>query len=275
MVLMIRWASAIILAVSSPIEEITANSSPPSRATRSSPRKRARQPQCDVADQFVADRMAEGVVDVFEMVEIDVEHRRRRAAVAHLVDHRLQALAEENAVGQAAERIVHGEMAQARFADGDRRRGAPHVAQHEGGEQGEAGKRHSDERNDAVHDLGAGLFRRPGEAGDLVAVLVREVVDVIAGRHRPGADAAQMGELQLIGDAGEQAACDEFHRHQDRRAARRYRRRTDGGGGDHRRLAADAADHGSLRARAVGVVADADGGTQRRARGRAYRRAWT
>ena len=76
--------------------------------------------------------MAERIVDVLEVVEVDIEHGRRCAAVADLVDHRLKPLAEEDAVRQAAERIVHGEMAQARFAGGDRRGGAAHVAQHEG-----------------------------------------------------------------------------------------------------------------------------------------------
>ena len=73
--------------------------------------QRVRQALGDEADQLVADRMAEGVVDVLEMVEVDVENRRRRAAVAHLLDHRAQALAEEDAVGQPAERIVHGKVA--------------------------------------------------------------------------------------------------------------------------------------------------------------------
>ena len=135
--------------------------------------QRVRQPQRDVADQFVADRMAERVVDVLEMVEVDIEHRGRRRAGAHLFDHRLQPLAEENAVGQAAERIVHGKMAQPRFAGGDGDCGAAHVAQHEGGEQREARERDRDERNDAADDLGAGLFRRPGEARDRIALAAR------------------------------------------------------------------------------------------------------
>ena len=135
--------------------------------------QRVRQPQRDVADQLVADRMAERVVDVLEMVEVDIEHRGRRGAGAHLVDHRLQPFAEEDAVGQAAERVVHGEMAQPRFAGGDRDRGAAHVAQHEGGQQREAGERDGDERDDAVDDLGAGLLRRPGKARDRVCLAAR------------------------------------------------------------------------------------------------------
>ena len=59
---------------------MTANSSPPRRATRSSPRRDAVEPQRDVADQLVADRVAERVVDVLEMVEVDVEHRGGRSA---------------------------------------------------------------------------------------------------------------------------------------------------------------------------------------------------
>ena len=84
-----------------------------------------------VADELVADRVAERVVDVLEMIEIDVEDGRRRAALAHLLDRRFEPLAEIDAVGQAAERIVHGEVAQPRLAGRDGGRGAAHVAQYE------------------------------------------------------------------------------------------------------------------------------------------------
>ena len=145
--------------------------------------QRVRQPQRDVADQLVADVVAERVVDVLEMVEVDVEHRGRRGAGAHFVDHRFQPLAEENAVGQAAERIVHRKMPQPRFAGGDGGGGAAHVAQHEGGEQREAGERDGDERNDVVDDLGAGLFRRPGKARDQRCRLRPSDRSQIAVRH--------------------------------------------------------------------------------------------
>ena len=137
--------------------------------------QRVREPQRDVADQLVADRMAERVVDVLEVVEIDIEHRGRRGARAHLLDHRFEPLAEEDAVGQAAQRIVDGQMAQPRFADGDGDRGAAHLAQHEGREQREAGERDADERDDAVDDLGARLPRRPGEARDRIALRVGQL----------------------------------------------------------------------------------------------------
>ena len=206
--------------------------------------QRVRQPQRDVADQFVADRMAERVVDVLEMVEIDIEHRGRRRAGAHLVDHRLQPLAEEDAVGQAAERIVHGEMAQPRFAGGDGDGGAAHVAQHESGEQREAGERDGDERDDAVDDLGAGLLRRPGKARDRTALRPVQLVGQIGRRRRLVAELAQVRQLQLRGDAGERLAVDEFHRHHDRRrtvaGAGMAAERSDRDGGNDRRPAREA-----------------------------------
>ena len=217
--------------------------------------QRVRQPQRDVADQFVADRMAERVVDVLEMVEVDIEHRGRRRAGAHLVDHRLQPLAEEDAVGQAAERIVHGEMAQPRFAGGDGDRGAAHVAQHEGGEQREAGERDRDERDDAADDLGAGLLRRPGEARDRMALRPVQLIGQIGGRRRLVVELAQVRQLQLRGDAGERVAVDEFHRHHDRRrvvaGGEESAERPDRDRGNDRGPAREAADHRGLRMRAI------------------------
>ena len=69
--------------------------------------QRMRQAQGDVADELIADMVAERIVDVLEMVEIDIEHGRRCAAVADLLDHGLKTLAEEDTVRQSTERIVH------------------------------------------------------------------------------------------------------------------------------------------------------------------------
>ena len=268
---MMRCASAIILSWSPPIEEITANSSPPSRATRSSPRSVCDSRSVTLRIKLVADVMAERVVDVLEVVEVDVEHGRRCAAVADLLDHGLQPLAEEDAVRQPAERVVHGEMAQPRFAGGDRGGGAAHVAQHEGREQREAGERDGDERHDAVDDLGAGLFRRPGKARDHAAVRAGQVVVEVALRHRHLVDLAQVHEPQLRGDAGERGLIDEFHRHDDRRIAVDGLRDpvdgTDGDRRDDRRLAHHAADHRGLGMRAAfgeARLVEADGAVQPR-----------
>ena len=49
----------------------------------------AAQPLGDHADQLVADRVAERVVDVLEVIEIDIEDRRRRRPFMDLFDRRL------------------------------------------------------------------------------------------------------------------------------------------------------------------------------------------
>ena len=53
---------------------ITANSSPPRRASTSVRRSRVAHRLADARDQLVADRVAERVVDVLEVVEVDREH---------------------------------------------------------------------------------------------------------------------------------------------------------------------------------------------------------
>ena len=144
----------------------------------------AAQPLRDAADQLVADRVAERVVDVLEVIEIDVEDRRGRRALAYLLDRGLEPLAEEDAIGQAAERIVQGEMPQPVLAGRDGGGGAAHVAQDEAGKQREAGERDREEGNDAVDDLGARPLRRPGELRERMALLVVEIEDVVAGGGR-------------------------------------------------------------------------------------------
>ena len=154
------------------------------------------QPLGDVEDELVADVMAERVVDVLEVIEVDVEHRGGRAAGAHVVDHGFEPLAEIDAVGQAADRIVQREMAQLRFAGPDLLGGAPHVAQHEADQQREAAERHRDERQHAADDRAARPRRLPGEAGDRVALRVGEFDGVLVGRRRRLVDLAQVGQLQ-------------------------------------------------------------------------------
>ena len=56
--------------------------------------QRAGQPLRDGADELVADRMAERVIDVLEVVEVDVENGGRRATAAYLLDGLLEPLSE-------------------------------------------------------------------------------------------------------------------------------------------------------------------------------------
>src|SRR5512136_179053 len=117
------------------------------------------------------------------MIEVDIEYGGRRAAGPNLFDHRLQTFAEENTIRQATERVVHGEMAQPRFAGRYRRGGATHVAQHESSEQRKADEGDCDKRHHVVHDLSAWLLRRPGETRDDVIIWAAEVVGEVAAQH--------------------------------------------------------------------------------------------
>ena len=177
----------------------------------------AAQPLGDVENELVADVMAERIVDVLEVIEIDVEHGRRRAAGAHVVDHGFEPLAEIDAVGQAADRIVQGEMAQLPFAGPDLLGGAPHVAQPDADQEREAAERHRDERQHAADDGAARPRRLPGKAGDRVALGVGEFNGVLAGRRRRFVDLAQAGQLQAIADFCKQCAVDKADREYDRR----------------------------------------------------------
>ena len=133
----------------------------------------------DVEDQLVADVVAERVVDVLEMIEIDVEHGRRGAAAAHLADRLFEPLAEIDAVGQAAHRIVQRQMPQLPLAGGDGGGGAPHVAHHQGDEQREADQRHGDEGRTLA------TIPPPGRVG----FQARRAIDVAAARRRAAATA--------------------------------------------------------------------------------------
>ena len=84
-----------------------ANSSPPSRAMVSSSRDRAADALRDGAEQLVADRMAERVVDALEVVEVEIEHRQRLAACdSTRASPSAMLLAEQHAVRQVGQRVV-------------------------------------------------------------------------------------------------------------------------------------------------------------------------
>ena len=86
----------------------TANSSPPRRATTSSLRTERTSRDGDAAQQLVADRVAERVVDALEVVEVDEHHGDLvRAARLERLAH---ALGEQGAVGEPGQRVVVGLM---------------------------------------------------------------------------------------------------------------------------------------------------------------------
>ena len=140
-----------------------ANSSPPSRATSASPRTMPRRRLVTAAISSSPDVMAERVVDVLEVIEVDAEDGGRRAALLDVGDHRFEALAEIGPVGQPRQRVMHREMPQLVFALRDPRRGAAHVAQGKPGEEREPAERDHDERDDACRRSRPTGARRPGE----------------------------------------------------------------------------------------------------------------
>ena len=94
-------------------------------------------PGRDDAQQLVADRMAEGVVDALEAVEVDEHRGRLGAGVARVGEHLLGAIHDQRAVGEAGERVVQRLVAELAglLLDHPQRAGAAagqHLHEHEG-----------------------------------------------------------------------------------------------------------------------------------------------
>ena len=64
----------------------------------------------DLAQQHVADRVAERFVDVAEMVEIEDQHRDRRAGAGTGGDRLIEAVREQHPRRQAGERVAVSEL---------------------------------------------------------------------------------------------------------------------------------------------------------------------
>ncbi len=56
--------------------------------------------------------MAEGVVDLLETIDVDVQHRRARVRAACASEHALGSVQHERAIGQAGQRVVERQKAQ-------------------------------------------------------------------------------------------------------------------------------------------------------------------
>src|SRR5262249_10886789 len=69
----------------------------------------AAQPRRDGLQQFVADMVAERVIDALELVDVDIEQGELLAA-RDLLQLALHLFVEQHAVGQVGERVVMGEM---------------------------------------------------------------------------------------------------------------------------------------------------------------------
>ena len=89
-----------------------ANSSPPSRATVSPARVADLQPLADGDEQPVALGVAETIVDGLEVVEVEVQDRRRSAAAARAREGVTEAVPEERSVRQPGQDVVEGLVAE-------------------------------------------------------------------------------------------------------------------------------------------------------------------
>ncbi len=76
----------------------------PSRTTR-------HQPRGDDPQQLVAGGVPEGVVDVLEAVDVDVQRRHRELLAPRAGEHLLRTIERQHAVGQAGQGVVQRLMA--------------------------------------------------------------------------------------------------------------------------------------------------------------------
>ena len=89
---------------------MAANSSPPSRAVRSPSLKRALQPLRDHPQQAIAGGMAEGVVDVLELIQVEKANREPLLLALAQIDRGGELVAEIRAIAQLGERVVMSEI---------------------------------------------------------------------------------------------------------------------------------------------------------------------
>ena len=93
----------------------TTNSSPPKRATKSSGRSIVAQTIGDRAQQLVAAGMAQRVVDLLELVEIDEQQCRQPAGLMRNRQQAFDLVAEIDPVGQRGQFVIARQMADPRL----------------------------------------------------------------------------------------------------------------------------------------------------------------
>ena len=96
-----RRRPAVLADASSPGWRMTANSSPPSRASVSSLRSSVLEARADLAQHLVAGVVAERVVELLEAVEVDQQQRELVALLVRRLDRGVQRVDEVAAVGEA------------------------------------------------------------------------------------------------------------------------------------------------------------------------------
>ncbi len=224
--------------------------------------ERGAQAHRHLLEQPVAGVVAERVVDLLEVVEVDQHHRGGAIPAAAGADHLLDAVAEQRAVRQAGERVVErlvllGDRLAATAVDGEQRQ-----EEQRHGRQGEVGGE-GDHRREAQHQAAGGDLEEP--VLDDVTADPQALHEGDHGGDQRGVDqeedgcgcedAGQVGgrEVELVaevGDVGQQPEHERGGRERDhvlRRVEQQLERRLalDDVRGEAR---ADQRDHGARRA---------------------------
>jgi hypothetical protein len=150
------------------------------------------QPRRHLGEQRIAGSVTKRVVDVLKAVEVEAEHRHQVAVALAAGDRAVEMLVELQAVRQAGERVVHGEitnliLGEPALADAPRGDGRGHREAQD--DEQACGQRHHRERDIGQGGGGGLVDGKSVNAGDLAVVRHRHEGEAVMGvardRHRP------------------------------------------------------------------------------------------
>ena len=126
----------------------------------------AGEPLRELADQVVAGRVAERVVDVLEAVEVEIEQREPLPGLARFDQGAIEPVAEQRPVGEAGQRVVEGEVLGLRLARLQLGRGPLQAQDQERDDQRDDEKGAEQERRHPGQQPPARPVRLPDEVAD-------------------------------------------------------------------------------------------------------------
>src|SRR5690606_7501990 len=133
----------------------------------------APQPCGGFDDQFVAGPVPQGVVDVLEAIDVDVEQPEHAAASADLRQAAIEPVLEKGTIGQTGERIVEGKEARMSFTALQRGRGLIEPPDERGHGQRAEQQAADGQRRQPHQELLAGLYRLPGKISECFSLRCR------------------------------------------------------------------------------------------------------
>ena len=170
------------------------------------------EPRGRLADKLIAGRVAEGVVDVLEAVDVEIKQRHARGVMAGEDKRTPQAVLEQSPVGQAGERVVEGEILRFILAGLQRGRGAAEPAQQECQKAGRHKQRHAQRRRHFAHQGEARPLPIPADKAEDDTARTdqrdRRRADRLRKRQK-----ARTVEQVFFGNLVDDGVVDELHRH--------------------------------------------------------------